>query len=348
MKISFLIIVLFFSLLIPLFSQSYRGAELRTHESFTYGRFEARYKAAWGTGVLSNFFTYHDFSSCCNEWNEIDFEILGRYDDDVQTTTITPGQRIQNSHTQLNFSPTDSFYTYAFEWTPDYVAWFVDGKEIYRQTGEHISTLEYGQKLMMNIWAAEWESWVGEWNVELLPFFAYYDWAAYYTYNPGTGDYGTDNNFSFSWRDDFDSYDSGRWGRGTHTWSGNRVRFTEENVVYKDGKMILCLTDDINLGYEDKLAPRILWARLNDNVITVKFTETINFDDAIKASNYSITPSLGINNIGLLSDHRTVLLEVDEVDSAQNYNLIIFNIRDDFEPANNRVYDLISIIKMKA
>ncbi|KAA3610102.1 MAG: glycosyl hydrolase family protein [Calditrichaeota bacterium] len=338
------LILLSFFLFSPINAQMYRGAELRTHESFTYGRFETRYKAAWGTGVLSNFFTYNDFTECCDEWNEIDFELLGRYGNDVQTTTITPGQRIHNSHEHLNFSPTDSFYTYAFEWTPDYVAWFVDGEEIYRQTGEHISTLIHNQKMMMNIWAAEWESWVGEWNVELLPFFAYYDWAAYYEYKPGTGDYGTDNNFTLSWRDEFDSYDSDRWGMGTHTFPGNKVLFTTDNVVYKDGMMILCLTDDTNLGYQDKAAPKFLWARVSGSSITAQFTEKVNALDAVEIGKYSITPAKTIQRIELQKDERTVKLFFDELDPDQNYNLIFFGIRDQFETPNTQTYDFINVI----
>jgi glycosyl hydrolase family 16/malectin (di-glucose binding ER protein)/type IX secretion system substrate protein len=348
MKTFILFLVFFLIISTNICAQSYRGAELRTHESFIYGRFEARYKAAAGSGVLSNFFTYHDYTSpCCEEWNEIDIEILGRYTNDIQTTTITPGQKIQNSHTKLKFSPADSFYTYAFEWTPEYVAWFVDGKEIYRQTGEHIATLVYGQKIMMNIWAAEWENWVGTWNEKQLPFFAYYDWVAYYTYNPGNGDSGTDKNFTLSWKDEFNSYDADRWGKATHTFNGNRVLFTKENIVYKDGLMILCLTNDTDLGYADKIAPDLLWARLNDNTVTARFTEKINQDDATDLGKFSITPSATITNIELLKDQRTIRLQIEEASPEQNYKLIIFGIRDIFEVPNTQAYDVVDIIRSK-
>ena len=40
-------------------AQEYLGAELRTKESFLYGRFEARFKSAQGDGLVSSFFTYH-------------------------------------------------------------------------------------------------------------------------------------------------------------------------------------------------------------------------------------------------------------------------------------------------
>ena len=43
-------------------SQQYFGGELRTKESFLYGRFEARFKSAQGDGLVSSFFTYQDLS----------------------------------------------------------------------------------------------------------------------------------------------------------------------------------------------------------------------------------------------------------------------------------------------
>ena len=44
-----------------LLSRPYKGGELRTEDSFQYGRFEVRMKSAFGSGVVSSFFTYRDF-----------------------------------------------------------------------------------------------------------------------------------------------------------------------------------------------------------------------------------------------------------------------------------------------
>ncbi|MDZ7270527.1 MAG: family 16 glycosylhydrolase, partial [candidate division KSB1 bacterium] len=102
-------------------AKNYKGAELRTRESFLYGRFEARYKASAGDGHVSTFFTYNDIDPTAN-WNEIDIEIHGRYTDDVQVTTITPRQMIHLRHQWVPFNTHVDFHVYAFEWTPDYVA----------------------------------------------------------------------------------------------------------------------------------------------------------------------------------------------------------------------------------
>ena len=74
-------------------SQQYFGGELRTKESFLYGRFEARFKSAQGDGLVSSFFTYQDeLINGSHIWNEIDIEVLGRWENIVNMNTITPGQ----------------------------------------------------------------------------------------------------------------------------------------------------------------------------------------------------------------------------------------------------------------
>jgi len=47
------------------------------------------------------------------------------------------------------FNPNLDFHTYGFEWTPDYVAWFIDEEEVYRQVEPHVEELSYPQKIMM-------------------------------------------------------------------------------------------------------------------------------------------------------------------------------------------------------
>ena len=275
------------------FSKSYKGAELRTNETFTYGRFEVRYKPPVGDGFLASFFTYHDFTNGIQNWNEIDLEIMGRYSDNIQFNTITPGQTNHESHQYVPFNPHLGFHTYGFEWTPDYVAWFVDGEELYRQTGDHIQTLIHEQKLMMNIWIPEYENWAGVWNPKLLPKFAYYDWVSYASYTPGAGNTGTNQNFSLQWKDDFDSWDTNRWSKASHTWEGNATDFVPENVAFQNGKMILCLTNDDDLGLVDNIPPYVLWARGNRNKINLRFSEAVDTVSALKTSSYVINRLIG-------------------------------------------------------
>ncbi len=325
-----------------LYAKDYKGAELRTKEAFTYGRFEVNFKPPAGQGLLASFFTYHDGISGVEEWNEIDIEILGRYEDNIQLTTITPGQSTHDGHFYVPFHPHEDFHTYGFEWTPDYVAWFADGQEIYRQSGDHIATLHLAQKIMMNIWIPQYEEWVGEWNPQLLPKFAYYDWVSYASYTPGQGNTGTDNNFTLQWKDDFNDFDSTRWEKASHTWNGNLTDFKPENVVFRNGKMILCLTDKEDLGLIDKNPPYVLWARATDNRIVARFSEEIDTVSALDAANYFIS-GLTIKKVELLPDQQTVVLKVSDMDSSKTYSLVILGIRDASADHNKQIGQVIPI-----
>lgn len=323
-------------LCLPLLAKTYKGAEFRTKAAYTYGRFEVRYKATKGGGQTATFFTYHELEIGINDWNEIDIEILGRYHDDVQFNTITPGQTNHVRHQYVPFDPATDFHTYAFEWTPTYVAWFIDDAEVYRQTGAHIATLNKPQKIMMNIWVSDASTWVGEFNPKVLPLFAYYDWVSYASYTPGTGTVGTSNNFSLDWKDDFLTWDQNRWLKATHTFSGNMVDFMAENVTFQDGKMILCLTDETNIGYADHQAPFVEWARYVDDMVSVRFSEEVEQTSAEKKANYFISNVL-IENAELSADKRTIRLTVDSYDSTQSNTLYVLGVKDRSSSANSLI-----------
>lgn len=313
-------------------AKDFKGAELRTKQSFLYGRLEVNMKSAGREGMLSSFFTYNDNSTGPDTWNEIDLEILGRYNDNVQFNTITPGQANHVRSHPVNYSPHQEYHTYAFEWTPSYVAWFIDGIEVYRQTAAHIQTLNKAQKIMMNIWNPSFSNWVGQWSPDVLPAFAYYDWVKYYTYTPGTGNYGSDNNFSFSWGDEFDYFNTSRWEKGTHTWFGNGCDFVVENAVFRESKMILCLTDQFNLGYTDVTAPKFIAAKVQNNKVIASFTEDLDPVSAQTTANFIIVGAT-VESAVLRADKKNVELTVSGWDFVSPKNLLVFNVKDLFNNA---------------
>ena len=323
--------------------KQYKGAELRTSAAYLYGRFEVNYKASHGSGQTSTFFTYHELGADgIQEWNELDIEILGRYHDDVQFNAITPGQVNHVHHQWVGFDPSANFHTYAIEWTPDYVAWFVDNIEVHRQVGEHVTALSNSQKIMMNIWPPTYTNWVGNLDDRQLPFFAYYDWVSYAAYTPGTGSIGTDNNFSLQWRDDFEDWNQSRWQKATHTWDGNNCDFIPENCVFQDGLMILCLTAENQVGYVDKNAPFVVWARYESEIVTIMFSEEITQASAENIANYTISGVI-VNTAILQPDRRLVKLKVSGIDEKQNYTLVSMGIKDCAAPANNLIGQVIAL-----
>ncbi len=332
------------------YAKNYKGAEYRTKESYLYGRFEANFKVAGKEGTLGTMFTYFDGSPTdtwgTSKWNEIDIEILGRYTNDVQYNTITPGQVNHVRHQYVDFNPALDYHTYAIEWTPDYVAWFIDGTEFYRQSGSFVASLIHKQKLMFNTWIPNYSNWIGMWNEQVLPAFTYYDWAAYYAYTPGSGNYGTNNNFKLSWKDDFNSFDSNRWEKATHTWDGNNCDFVPENAVFQDGKLILCLTFPTELGYMDKRAPAIISARaVNEKQVNVFWSEEVDKTAAENSSLYILNGIPPVKDATLLEDNRTVKLDVENLNLSSLPVLIVKGgIKDRSSGANVTVTTAKSLV----
>ena len=339
------ILTLFYALLLfynPGYTKNYKGAELRTKESFLYGRFQVRYKASAGAGQTSTFFTYNDVDPNQN-WNEIDIEILGRYKDDVQFNTITPGRKNHVHHQFVSFNPYTDFHTYTIEWTPDYVAWFIDGKQVHKQTGEHIAALRKPQKIMMNIWNPEYSNWAGKWNDAILPRFAYYDYVSYASYTPEAGNVGTNNNFTLQWKDDFDTWDQLRWQKASHTFPGNQCDFTPDNVVFRNGMVILCLTDNSNPGFQDNNPPSVLWARAEVDKVTVQFSEELDRESAESKSNYSVTGT-AVESAVLQNDKRTVELSIPGLDLSRSCSVLIHGIKDNSPAKNAMTNEKVQII----
>lgn len=316
-----------------LVGQEWRGAELRSLDSYLYGRFEVRFKPANGDGLVASFFTYNDLNPS-TPWNEIDLEILGRYSNILDFVTITSGQNIHKHNQFVSFDPHLDFHTYAFEWTPDYVAWFVDGQELFRQTQTYIPTLSEPQKIMMNIWLPIYDEWVGPWDERILPRFSFYDFVSYASFTPDSGSVGTDGNFTPEWIDNFDQFDDTRWEKShNHTWPGNLALLVRENIVYENGNMILCLTQPGATGYVDNTPPAIIWARAATDQIVVRFSEELDSLTATSVSNY-VSGAGTITGARLWADQRTVALTVPGIDLETVSSLMALNIQDTANPSN--------------
>ena len=290
-----------------LLSQECLGGELRTIESYVFGRFEVRMKPAQGDGYISSFFTYHDFWEIFNgNWetfiNEIDIEFTGNLDNSIQFTTHHPGPWSMTEILDTPFNPFEEYQDYAFEWTPNSVKWFINDIEVYSQNGMDVIDLIYPQKIMMNIWAAMYEDWVGEWNAETMPVYAYYDHVKYYYFTEGEGNYGTNNNFTLEWEDNFNSFDQNNWQEATHGFDGNLCQFSPVNVFIHSGKLVLQATStDYLLGdvsYDGIINVIDIIELVN---IILSFSEPINTSDVNQDNYINIIDVVSIVEI-ILSD----------------------------------------------
>ena len=143
------------------------------------------------------------------------------------------------------------------EWTPDYVAWILDGKVVRKTVkgqGDNNQVEDLGKKeqgLRFNLWSHEDAGWVGAWNDNILPVYQFINWVKVYKYTPGAGENGSD--FTLDWSDDFDTFNSTRWLKGDWTFDGNRVDISPSNIFTKDGMVIIALTKKGQEGFNGQM-----------------------------------------------------------------------------------------------
>ncbi|MBR0485260.1 MAG: glycoside hydrolase family 16 protein, partial [Oscillospiraceae bacterium] len=153
----------------------YSGAEYRTNDFYSYGYYETSMQAIKNDGVVSSFFTYTGPSDN-NPWDEIDIEVLGKDTTKVQFNYYTNGVGNHEYMYDLGFDASEGFHTYGFDWQPDHIAWFVDGKEVYRATSNIPST---PGKIMMNTWPGTGvDAWLNPFNGN-TPLTARYQWVTF-------------------------------------------------------------------------------------------------------------------------------------------------------------------------
>jgi beta-glucanase (GH16 family) len=181
--------------------KSKSSGEFRTrHNMFRYGRYEMRMKApsvqpsdqTTNGNFVSSMFVFRDGKF--KHWREIDIEITGDSSNHVQTNCLVAENKIQFSidmedskkHT-TPFNVRSDFHTYAFEWLPHRVAWYIDGRVVRekRAGGPGNPIPELSGKIMMNLWMFDKRALFGGkkiWN-DRFPMRSEYDWFRFYKWN---------------------------------------------------------------------------------------------------------------------------------------------------------------------
>jgi len=245
----------------PAWAKPWKGAELITQQTFRYGAFEARILAARGSGLITPFFLWKNNSEVPGqEWQEQDFEIFGK-DGSYQTQLMTPGENGDQRTPHENFHSLpepawERYYTYRMEWTPEYLAFYVDGELVRIETDadEYEKLLDRNRaeaaQLRVGVWAGD-TSWSGAFDEQAVPAASFVNWVQTYSYTPGAGPGGSD--FSPLWRDDFDAPgtsapNSSRWWAANWTFDYAVNDYVGQNARVKDGALVLAFTDEGRVG----------------------------------------------------------------------------------------------------
>ena len=138
----------------------YASGEIVSHEWYRYGYFEARMRVPRGDGVVTGLFTFTRPRGN-SSWHEIDMEFVGR-----DTRTLELAYHVEGHPTKhlvhLPFDAAAGFHTYAFEWRPDAIRWYVDNVLVHEARGRSVERMDAHQRFIVNLWnTAELHRWTG-------------------------------------------------------------------------------------------------------------------------------------------------------------------------------------------
>ena len=240
-----ILLLLGLSAIIPATAMGMASAELYTTQAYRFGRFEARIQQAPGDGVVSSFFLWKDGSEVSGAyWNELDVEKFGA---DCRMQTNSRYGTAAANHSQvatMGGNNCAQYHDYRIEWTPDYIAWSVDGSEFRRDTGDGATAYSQnapaGMAIHFNIWPGN-SSFGGNINNTTLPVHEYISWVQYSSYDNG--------DFQVQWREEF-QYSGVPTGWATGNWGSayNLSTHNPQNVGFVDGIAVLSLTADDATG----------------------------------------------------------------------------------------------------
>ena len=222
----------------------FRSGSVSSFEKFQYGKFVTRMKSPDKMGTVSSFFTYWDGPNFTpGEWNEMDIEIVPSVGGNPFSMNMIYGDgedKLESHNYAHDFNPKDEWHTYEMEWTPEYVSWAVDGKEVRHSTRHDsaVTHMDKPQSLRMNFWTPTFHSWGKGLDPVDMPWYLLYDYVEVYTWDPATED------FVFHWRDDFNSFDVGRWHRASGSFAANSSTFHPANAYTEDGALVLKMEPD--------------------------------------------------------------------------------------------------------
>ncbi|HEY5956713.1 MAG TPA: carbohydrate-binding domain-containing protein [Polyangiaceae bacterium] len=239
-------------------AKPWKGAETITRETFKYGAFEGRVRSARGSGFSTPFFLWRDGSEqFVDHWQEQDFEMFGK-NGGYQTQLMTPGRTEHNIFGWLPTAAWERYYTYRMEWTPNYLAFYIDGQLVRRETdreayGKFLDTSRAEPaQLRVSIWAGDWE-WSGAFDANVVPQAVFVNWIQTYRYTPGAGPNGSD--FTPLWRDDFNTFDTGRWWQANWTFDLAVNDYVPQNATAKSGALVMVFTDANTTGRFPEVPP---------------------------------------------------------------------------------------------
>lgn len=155
--------------------KDYTAASFSSKHCFLFGRFEINMKVSKAKGIVSAFFLHRN-----DPWQEIDIEILGNdtsklltnvyFNPGINGTGLNYGNRGTPILIDLGFDASEDYHSYAIEWEPYEIRWYVDNKLIHKRIlWEPTPIPNQPMKLFCSIWSSESNDLAGILNENNLP-----------------------------------------------------------------------------------------------------------------------------------------------------------------------------------
>jgi len=159
--------------------RKYSSAALSSRVSFLYGRFEAVLKPARVPGLVTGVFLHRD-----SPRQEIDIEFVGKFPRQMLTNVFyNPGgngARFDYGYrgtpilVDLGFDAAEDFHSYAIEWSPTQLRWYVDGRLVHRRTNWDPTPIPHlPMRFHVNLWPSRSRELAGRIRGRLLPTSCY-------------------------------------------------------------------------------------------------------------------------------------------------------------------------------
>lgn len=153
----------------------YSAGAITSNADFSFGRFEATFRASKVPGTVTGFFLHRN-----SPHQEIDIEIPGNaphrlivnvfYNPGVEGSQFDYGYRGSPRHIELGFDASKKMHKYAIEWSPHQIRWFVDDMLVHqRALWEPTPIPHLPMKLHLNIWPPRSSRLAGRLSERLLP-----------------------------------------------------------------------------------------------------------------------------------------------------------------------------------
>ncbi|OCP21761.1 1,3-1,4-beta-glycanase [Ensifer sp. LC163] len=140
--------------------RNYACGEIQTRKRFGHGTYEARIKAADGSGLNSAFFTYIGPADK-KPHDEIDFEVLGKNPAKVQLNQYVSAKGGNEKLADVPGGANQGFNDYAFVWEKERIRYYVNGELVHEVT-DPAKIPTNAQKIFFSLWGTDTLSdWMG-------------------------------------------------------------------------------------------------------------------------------------------------------------------------------------------